>query len=112
MRHVLPCAVLVYDKIARKSDDEFDDDVYRLQYTVTSKPFRRRFFNSLEVNPNRFTRGELYTKEPGKDVVEKLPFSLKEESAAGKASASRLQTVFPGEWRVREGSVAPTSPGQ
>jgi Zn-dependent peptidase ImmA (M78 family) len=57
---VVPCAVVVYDKTSRTSDDDPEDDPYKLQYTITSETFRRRFFARLTATPNRFTRAELY----------------------------------------------------
>src|SRR5260370_21823059 len=59
-RHVLPCAVLVYDKISKTNEIDFDEDTYQLQYTVTSGPFRKLFFRGLDCTPNRFTASELY----------------------------------------------------
>jgi Zn-dependent peptidase ImmA (M78 family) len=58
--HAVPCAVIVYDKTARANDDDPEDDFYRLQYTITSETFRKRFFARLTATPNRFTRSELY----------------------------------------------------
>jgi Zn-dependent peptidase ImmA (M78 family) len=59
-RHVLPCALVVYDKISKTNEVDFQEDVYRLQYTVTSNPFRKQFFRNLEGDPNRFAASELY----------------------------------------------------
>lgn len=44
-RHVVPCALIVYDKVARQEDQSFiEDDEYRLQYTITSPAFRKLYF--------------------------------------------------------------------
>ncbi len=59
-RHVLPCALLVYDKLAKTSDVDFQEDLYQLQYTITSEPFRKQFFRGIECKPNKFTASELY----------------------------------------------------
>jgi Zn-dependent peptidase ImmA (M78 family) len=59
-KHVLPCALIVYDKATKTNEVDFEEDIYRLQYTITSKPFRKRFFRNLESNPNKFTASELY----------------------------------------------------
>jgi len=49
-RHVLPCAVVVLDKVRRDSDDlEFEDSEYKIHYTITSAPFRKRYFSALEI---------------------------------------------------------------
>jgi len=58
--HVLPCALLVYDKFTKTNDVDFEEDVYRLQYTITSDPFRKNFFRNLQATPNRFPTSELY----------------------------------------------------
>ncbi len=69
-RHVLPCALLVYDKFTKTNEVDFDEDVYRLQYTITSEPFRKRFFRNLESDPNRFTASELYRPKCWGDITE------------------------------------------
>jgi Zn-dependent peptidase ImmA (M78 family) len=58
--HVLPCALLVYDKFTKTNEVDFEEDVYRLQYTIASDPFRRQFFRNLQAKPNRFPASELY----------------------------------------------------
>jgi Zn-dependent peptidase ImmA (M78 family) len=68
--HVVPCAVIVYDKLIRTSDDDPEDDLYKLQYTITSDTFRRRFFARLTATPNRFTRSELYKPKLWGQVVQ------------------------------------------
>lgn len=58
--HVLPCALLVYDKVAKSNEVDFEEDVYRLQYTISSKPFQKQFFRSARSEPNRFVASDLY----------------------------------------------------
>jgi Zn-dependent peptidase ImmA (M78 family) len=49
-RHVLPCAVVVLDKVRRDSDElEFEDSEYKVHYTITSPLFRKRYFSALEI---------------------------------------------------------------
>jgi hypothetical protein len=49
-RHVLACAVIVLDKVRRDSDDrEFEDSEYKVHYTITSAPFRKRYFSALAI---------------------------------------------------------------
>lgn len=49
-RHVLPCAVVVLDKVQRSSDEfEFEDSEYKIHYTITSPSFRKRYFSALEI---------------------------------------------------------------
>jgi Zn-dependent peptidase ImmA (M78 family) len=58
--HVLPCALLVYEKISKTNEVDFEEDVYRLQYTIASKPFQKQFFRNVKSEPNRFVASELY----------------------------------------------------
>ena len=49
-RHVLPCAVVVLDKVRRDADEsEFEDSEYKIHYTITSSPFRKKYFSALEI---------------------------------------------------------------
>jgi len=51
-RHVLPCALIVFDKKkTAKLPGDTEDDIpeLRLQYTITSAPFRRKYFSGLEA---------------------------------------------------------------
>lgn len=43
--HVLPCAVIVYDKVTRNEDSYVEDDEYRIQYMISSAPFRKLYFS-------------------------------------------------------------------
>jgi hypothetical protein len=55
-RHVLPCAVIVYDKSPGGLGDDPDDAKYRIHYTVTSAPFRREYFAGVKTT-TELTRG-------------------------------------------------------
>jgi len=55
-RHVLPCAVIVYDKSPSAIGDEVEDEKYRIHYTVTSAPFRRKYFAGVQTT-TELTRG-------------------------------------------------------
>lgn len=68
--HVLPCAVLVYDKVAKPSESDFTEDQYRLQYTITSEPFRKRFFAGVETNEPTVSGAELYNARYWGQVIE------------------------------------------
>jgi Zn-dependent peptidase ImmA (M78 family) len=47
-RHVLPVALAVFDKVPRDSGDEHEDEIeFKLQYTITSPTFRRKYFSAL-----------------------------------------------------------------
>lgn len=68
--HVLPCAVLVYDKSAKTSENDFTEDQYRLQYTITSEPFRKRFFAGVETNEPTVSGAELYPAKFWGQIIE------------------------------------------
>jgi hypothetical protein len=68
-RHVLPCAVIVYDKVARTTETDFEDDRFRIQYTVTSEPFRKRFFSGVNTKEESFPGGELYKPRHWGDIL-------------------------------------------
>jgi hypothetical protein len=48
--HVCPCALIVYDKVSRAEDSYIEEDNYRLQYVITSAPFRKTYFASLQTS--------------------------------------------------------------
>jgi Zn-dependent peptidase ImmA (M78 family) len=59
-RHVLPCAVVVLDKIRRDSEEaEFDDSEYKIHYTITSPSFRKKYFSALEIKGGTIKGSEL-----------------------------------------------------
>jgi Zn-dependent peptidase ImmA (M78 family) len=70
-RHVQPCALVVYDKITKTNEVDFEEDLYRLQYTIASKPFQKQFFRRLHGDPNRFPASELYKPKYWGEVTEK-----------------------------------------
>jgi Zn-dependent peptidase ImmA (M78 family) len=55
-RHVLPCAVIVYDKLPSSLGEDPEDAKYRIHYTVTSAPFRREYFAGVTTT-TELTRG-------------------------------------------------------
>lgn len=54
-RHILPCAVIVYDKVPGTFGED-EDAKYRIQYTVTSTPFKRKYFAGVKTTTD-LTRG-------------------------------------------------------
>jgi Zn-dependent peptidase ImmA (M78 family) len=57
-RHMLPCAVVILDKVRRDSDElEFEDSEYRVHYTITSPPFRKKYFSALEIRGGGTIKG-------------------------------------------------------
>jgi|SRR5271157_1939455 len=68
-RHVLACAVIVYDKVARTNETDFEDDIYRVQYTVTSEPFRNKFFARVQTTQESLPGPELYKPKAWGGIV-------------------------------------------
>lgn len=65
-RHVLPCAVIVYDKIPKEFDEADPDDAeYKIHYTITSVPFRRSYFSGLEIKGGTVKGTELLRRSTG-----------------------------------------------
>jgi Zn-dependent peptidase ImmA (M78 family) len=65
-RHVLPCAVVVLDKVQKVHHDseesEFDDSEYKIHYTITSPAFRKKYFSALEIRGGTIKGSELCGK--------------------------------------------------
>lgn len=55
-RHDLPCAVIVYEKCRALTDEDFEDEKYKVHYSVTSDPFRRLYFAGVQ-SESEFSRG-------------------------------------------------------
>jgi hypothetical protein len=58
--HVLPCALIVYDKVARSEESYVEDDGYRIQYTITSAPFRRLYFAGVQMSDESCEAAEVF----------------------------------------------------
>jgi IrrE N-terminal-like domain len=69
--HVLPCALVVYDKIAKTNEVDFEEDLYRLQYARVSRPFQKQFFRNLQSDPNKFSSPDLYRPQYWGEITEK-----------------------------------------
>lgn len=59
--HVLPCAVIVYDKVARNEESYVEEDEYRIQYTITSNPFRKLYFSGVRISEETSKAAEIYS---------------------------------------------------
>lgn len=73
-RHALPCAVIVFNKIQKETDEqEFEDTEYKIHYTITSPSFRKKYFSALEIKGGTIKGTELCHKGKWRgvdDVVE------------------------------------------
>lgn len=59
--HVMPCALLVYDKVAKSEDTFVEDDDYRIHYTITSAPFRKLYFAGIQMSEEKCKAAEIYS---------------------------------------------------
>lgn len=75
-RHILPVALIVYDKVASPEETYIEDDKYRIHYTITSPAFRRLYFSSLSLSDNTCSASEIYDPHaflrPGQVVEQEL----------------------------------------
>jgi Zn-dependent peptidase ImmA (M78 family) len=62
--HVMPCALLVYDKVAKSEDSFVEDDDYRIHYTITSAPFRKLYFAGIQMTDEKCKAAEIYSPNP------------------------------------------------
>lgn len=85
-RHVLPCAVIVFDKVTQTSDEsDPEDEQYKIQYTIASNPFRKQFFAGVE-NQEGFSRGsDMYKVHGARDVGNVVDTELTVERQSGEA---------------------------
>jgi Zn-dependent peptidase ImmA (M78 family) len=68
-RHVLSCAVIVFDKSRKDVDEaEFDDSEYKIHYTVTSPSFRKKYFSAVEIRGGTIKGRELCQKSHWRGV--------------------------------------------
>jgi Zn-dependent peptidase ImmA (M78 family) len=59
-KHVLPCAVIIYDKIKRESEEaDIEDAEYKIHYTITSQTFRNKYFSGIEIKGGTVSGNEL-----------------------------------------------------
>ncbi len=59
--HVMPCALLVYDKVAKSDHSFVEDDDYRIHYTITSAPFRKMYFAGVKMTEEKCKAAEIYS---------------------------------------------------
>lgn len=59
-RHILPIALIVYEKANPKEESYVEDDKYRIHYTITSAAFRKMYFSSLSLSDETCSATEIY----------------------------------------------------
>jgi Zn-dependent peptidase ImmA (M78 family) len=59
--HVMPCALLVYDKFGRSDNSFVEDDDYHIHYTITSAPFRKLYFSGIQMTAEKCKAAEIYS---------------------------------------------------
>jgi hypothetical protein len=58
--HVIPCGLIVYDKVAKTDDSFVEDDEYRIHYTITSAPFRKLYFSGVQMSEEKSKAADIY----------------------------------------------------
>jgi hypothetical protein len=48
--HITPCGLIVYEKADHGEESYVEDDDYRVQYCVTSSPFRKLYFSGVQLS--------------------------------------------------------------
>lgn len=60
-RHVLPCAVIVYNKaLASPEGSDPADEKYRIHYTIASPAFRKSYFSAVECSEGFSSGSEIH----------------------------------------------------
>ena len=57
----MPCALVVYDKVAKSEDSFVEEDDYRIHYTITSAPFRKLYFAGIQMTDEKCRASEIYS---------------------------------------------------
>lgn len=85
-RHLVPCAVIVYKSVSPRADDTDPEEAeYRIQYTIASPPFKRKYFSAVESSEG-FSRGsEIFQVHGYRDVSDILRTELVVEKDGGEA---------------------------
>ncbi len=60
-RHVLPCALIVFDRVKKDPEEsDLEESEFKINYTITSKSFRKRYFSAVELRSGTVKGIELY----------------------------------------------------
>lgn len=72
-RHLLPCAVIVYNRVSPHADDMDPEEAeYRIQYTIVSSPFRKKYFSSVESKEGFSHGSDIFEAHRFRDVSDIL----------------------------------------
>jgi Zn-dependent peptidase ImmA (M78 family) len=83
-RHVLPCAVIVYDRLSPDAEEsDLEDAQYQIQYTIASPSFTRNYFSAV-ASKEPFSRGsDIYKVHAARDVANVVETELVVERTDG-----------------------------
>lgn len=58
--HVVPCALIVYDKVAGSDESFVEDDDFRIHYMVSSASFRKLYFSGVSMSDETCKASEIF----------------------------------------------------
>lgn len=110
-RHVLPCGVIVYDKVSRDMDEsDFEEAQYQIQYTIPSPSFAKRYFSAVESKES-FSRGsDIFKVHAARDVGNIAETELIVERA-DKGNWRFETELFTNGYKIFQLIVRPVKPG-
>ena len=107
-RHVLPCAVVVYDKLTHPTgESDFEDDQYKIQYTVTSPPFRKLYFSAVESSEPISRASEIYKVRGSWDVNRIVESEIVVEKANARGDWRFETELFTNGYKIFQFLVRP-----
>jgi hypothetical protein len=59
--HVVPCGLIIFDKVSHGDESFVEEDEYRVQYTIGSPSFRKLFFTGVQLNGGTCKASEIYS---------------------------------------------------
>jgi hypothetical protein len=109
-RHVLPCAVIVYDKVpGNPEEDDVEDAQYKIHYTIASPSFSKSYFTAVESR-EPFSKGaEIFKVHAARNVSSISETQLVVEKA-DKGSWHFETELFTNGYKIFQFVVRPTSP--
>jgi Zn-dependent peptidase ImmA (M78 family) len=109
-RHVLPCAVIVYNKVSRDSEEsDFEDAQYQIHYTIASPSFAKDYFTAVESN-EPFSRGsDIFKVHAARNVANIAEAELVVERA-DKGNWHFETELFTNGYKIFQFVVRPTTP--